>query len=113
MRVLLVGASLIILGGCGLPTPECDANPNIENAEQLPCAVAVEAALDALPPDHPEIARIQFLYGSATPCCSYIYPQDEDPPVQGFVVFTYAREQEYVPVWWWRGELTVGDPAPR
>ena len=112
MRVLLIGASLMILGGCGLPTPECDTNPNVENAEELPCAAAVGAALDALPPDHAQITRIQFLYGSATPCCSYVRLRGEDAPFRGYVVFTYLEDQEYVPVAWWQGELTAGDPAP-
>lgn len=112
MRLLLVGM-LLILSGCGqgYPEPECDTNPHFEDSE-LRCSAAVEVALDAMPTEkHTAITRIQFLHGSATPCCSYLYPPDHEAPERGYVVFTFSGAREYVPIEWWRGTLTAGPLA--
>lgn len=107
-------AAVIVLVACGgpVPAPECDTNPLFAGSP-LTCGDAVGAALDAWPGDHPTIERVQFLYGSATPCCSRIYREGEEQPVNGYVVFTYhaGAERQYVPVVWFGGELSVGTPA--
>jgi hypothetical protein len=114
MRRLLIGM-LLVLAACAqrLPEPECDTNPTFAGAA-LTCEAAVAATLRALPADHPAIERIQFLYGSATPCCSRLYAEGEEQSVQGFVVFTYADDSErlYVPLAWWHDALSVGTPTP-
>lgn len=102
----------LLLAGCGLgaPAPECDPGGDWQRA-RLPCGVAVIAATSALPAGHPAITRTQFLYGSATPCCSRLYGDDEEVPVQGHVVFTYEGGlREYVDVSVWHGELSIGTP---
>ena len=113
MRLLVVGALLFSLVGCGqaYPEPECDTNPHFGDSA-LRCEAAVETALGALPADHPAIEQIQFLFGSATPCCSTLRGQGEEVPIPGYVVFTYGDAREYVPVAWWHDILTAGSPAP-
>ncbi len=105
---------LILLPACGpgLPAPECDAG-TAPDEPALSCEVAVDAALGVVAPGHTAIQRIQFLYGSATPCCSYLVPEGEEAPVQGYVVFTYGdgSPREYVALTLWRGELEVAEPA--
>ena len=97
MRILISLA--IVLAGCSLAIqPECDPNTGPERAV-LACDTAVAAALDALPGGHPEITRLQFLYGSPIPCCSTLPGQGEEPPVGGYVVVMYAGEtpRQFVP----------------
>ena len=53
-----------------------------------------------------------FLFGSATPSGGRLVPEGEEQAVNGYVVFTYASERQYVPVVWWHDELTAGSPAP-
>lgn len=111
-RALVAGVMLLVACGVRVPAPECDANPAFAGSA-LVCGDAVGAAVDALPTDRPTIERVQFLYGSATPCCSRLYRDGEEEPVNGYVVFTYVggAEREYVPVVWFGGELSVGEPA--
>lgn len=112
-----VGALMfaLTLTACGLvvPSPECDP-PTGDDEGALTCEAAVRAATDVLPGDDtPPIDRIQFLYGSATPCCSHLYGPGEEAPVVGYVVFTYASgSREYVDVSLWHGDLTAGEPLP-
>jgi len=107
-----MGVALVLTACSPAVQPECDPNTGPARAD-LSCDTAVPAALDALPADHPEITRIQFLYGSAIPCCSYVYPAGEEQPIQGYVVFTYADDasRQFVDVTSWHRELTVGPPT--
>jgi hypothetical protein len=108
-RAIIVAAFALVACGQPLPDAECDPNPAFVGSA-LTCGDAVTAAVAALPDEHPTIERIQFLYGSATPCCSRIYPRGEEQPVDGYVVFTYVdgAEREYVPVQWYGGKLSAG-----
>jgi hypothetical protein len=107
-------AAVIVLAACGgpVPAPECDTNPLFAGSA-LSCGDAVAAALKALPADHSTIERVQFLFGSATPCCSRLYREGEEQPVIGHVIITYlgGAERQYVPVVWFGGELSAGTPA--
>ncbi len=113
MRSLL-SAGLVVLAGCGshLPAPECDANPAFSGSP-LTCDAAVAVALIGLTTDHPAIERVQFLYGSATPHTRPPFPEEDEQPVDAYVVFTYSdgSDRRYVPVVWWRDALTAGTPA--
>jgi hypothetical protein len=105
----------LTLTACGLvpPSPECDV-PRGGDQRALTCEAAVHAAIGVLPDeDTPQVNRIQFLYGSVTPCCSYLYGPGEEAPVDGYVVFTYASgSREYVDVSLWHGELNAGELLP-
>lgn len=115
MRRLVLIACLALLAACGtLPKPECDPASQTENAP-LGCDVAVSAALDILAADHPDVTRIQFLYGSAGPsdCGGILLPQSEEQPVCAYVVFTFTdRSRRYVALTQWHGSLTAASPAP-
>ncbi len=111
------GALLIALTltACGFapPSPECDV-PRGDAQRALTCERAVHAATGVLPDeDAPRINRIQFLYGSATPCCSHLYGPATEATLDGYVVFTHAGgSQEYVGLSLRRGDLTAGQPLP-
>lgn len=108
-------AGLLVLTACGqqLPKPECDTNPAFDGAA-LRCDAAVAGAVSRLVPDHPPIERIQFLFGSATPCCSVLVHEGVEQPVPEYVVFTYTdgSRRQYVPLTWSSRGLTLGEPAP-
>ena len=113
--MLVTELAVLLVAGCGssLPAPECDTNPLFAGSA-LTCESAVAAAGQALPTDHPPIERIQFLYGSATPTTGgRLYAEDEEQPVNGYVVFTYAHgaDRQYVPVVWFDEKLSSGTPA--
>ena len=115
MRRLVLVVCLALLPACGtLPKPECDPASQVANAP-LRCDTAVSAALDVLPADHPDIARIQFLYGDARPydCGAIPLPQSEEQPVCAYVVFTFTGyPRQYVALTQWHGSLAAASPAP-
>jgi hypothetical protein len=111
MRLVILG--LLVLTACGPRTavpPECDVNSAFMSS-MLTCDAAVAAALEALPPDHLTIKRIQFLYGSPVPITRA--PVRRGEPIHGYVVFTFVGgvPQQYVPVHWLDGNLTTEAPA--
>jgi hypothetical protein len=103
-----------VLSAClgGIPGVECD--PPEDEQARLTCADAVNAASRALPAGTTAfIDRIQFLYGSPTPCCSRLYGAGEEAPLVGYVVFTAADgSRDYVGVSLWDGDLVTGAPMP-
>jgi hypothetical protein len=105
-------ATILFIAGCGqqLPRPECD--PAESAGSPLTCDTAVQAAVQALPPNHPGITRIQFGYGTANPGFGRALARDQ--PVYGYVVFTWAdgSRRQYVQLTEWQGKLTVESPAP-
>jgi hypothetical protein len=73
-RLASFALAALLVAGCELlplpeppplaiPSPHCDAV--VTHRDGLRCHVAVDAALDALGPDHPPIDAIRFRYG---PC---------------------------------------------
>ena len=112
-RLVLV-LCLAVLPACGtLPKPECDPASQAANAP-LGCDTAVDAGLDVLPSDHPDITRIQFLYGSARPFdCGAIFQVGSQQPVCAYVVFTFTeRSRVYVGLTDFHGQLMAASPAP-
>jgi hypothetical protein len=114
MRVAPLVAVFLLLAACvaDFPEAECDTNPEFVGSA-LTCDDAVRAAVAALPTDHPAIERVQFLFGSPVPVLGRLFPADGEQPIEAYVVFTYrgATDQQYVPVVWYAGELTSGEPA--
>ena len=116
MRWTAVVLALATIGaGCALGprAPECDPGMTVERGA-LTCRAAVDAALQVVPNERPRIERVQFLYGSATPWRGgVLLPEDEESPVLGYVVFTYATGlRDYVDVTLWHGTISVGEPLP-
>ena len=103
---------LVVLAGCGSTTPDAECDPGQpEGAARLSCELGVKAALAVLPADRPQITRVQFLFGSATPCCNSLYPSVDEPPVKGYVVFTYeGGYREFISVTAYDGRLEVDEP---
>lgn len=112
VRALILALTLTACGFV-LPSPECDP-PTGDDQGALTCEAAVQAATGVLRDENtPPIDRIQFLYGSATACCSRLYGPGEEAPVIGYVVFTFATgSRQYVDVSLWYGGLTAGEPLP-
>jgi hypothetical protein len=104
-------ALVVFLWGCSaeLPAPECDQT---QEQSGLACAVAVNAALDAVKDRRAEIERIQFLYGCAGPCGGQLQPGNEGRALRAYVVFTYRDgSAEFVALTLWDNRLEVAEPA--
>jgi hypothetical protein len=104
-------ALAVLLSGCtwGLPAPECDRT---QEQSGIACAVAVEAALDAVRDRQAEIERIQFLYGCAVPCTGRVQQGDNEDALRAYVVFTYRDgSAEFVALTLSDNRLLVADPA--
>jgi hypothetical protein len=111
-RMLGLALAGSLLASCGLigPQPECEpASPDA--SATISCEEAVSLARAQLSPDHPDISRIQFLYGSYQPGSG-----GRIPPVgsaSGAVIFTFAdASRQAVQVSLFQGELTAASPGP-
>lgn len=96
-----------LLAGCGLtgPVPECDQG-NHDGSVTISCQDAVSVARDQLPTGHPDVTRIQFLYGSYRP----LLPQ-LGGAVPAYVVFTFSDTTRLaVQLWLSQGELAAESP---
>jgi len=105
----LIGLALTIalLAGCGSgPSAECQAPPS-GAAETIACDVGVSLARDELAPDHPDVSRIQFLYGTFRPVS--VRPGWQT----AYVVFTYAdASRQAIQLRQFNGQLSAEGPRP-
>lgn len=111
-----LAASVLVLSACGaqLPAPECDPASEEKDAP-LRCHDAVRQAVQVLPPDHPDVTRVQFVYASFQPWqCGAGPPPPEGPGrLCTHVVFTFADgSRQYVGVNLFGDQIAVSSPWP-
>jgi hypothetical protein len=80
----------------------------------LRCDDAVRLAAQALPNDHPEVMRVQFVYGAFRPTdCGGVLLQGVNETLCTHVVFTFAGgSRQYVGLYRSEDQLTVSSPWP-
>jgi len=101
-------AALLTACASAAPTPECDPGHSNGSAT-IGCGQAVSAARAKLPSTHPDIARIQFLFGDFRP----ILPQLGWPGTRAYVVFTFAdHSRQAVALSLFQGKLIALPPQP-
>jgi hypothetical protein len=104
VAVALAAALLTACGSRG-PTPECDQNRPYGSAT-ISCQDAVSLARAQLPANHPDITRIQFLYGSYRP----LLPQVG--AMGAYVVFTFSdTSRQAVQLWLSQGKVAAESPS--
>ncbi len=100
-----LAATLLTASGSSGPTPECDQGRPYGSAT-ISCQDAVSLARAHLPASHPQVTRIQFLYGSYRP----LLPQLG--AMGAYIVFSFSgNSRQAVQLWLSQGNLAAESPG--